>query len=175
MIKLGDQVVTETEEVQQIIADSGIGEDLTLTVIRGDRALERTLKPEAAPGLTTAAEDSPAETNAPASDKPFIGVQMITLTPELAKENNQDPNAEQQLPEIDGVVVLGTVPGTPAEEAGLQQGDVIIRVDRQQITSGQQVQDIVAQSDVGQVLTFEVLREQQETTIEVTTTTFTKN
>ncbi|MGB5915573.1 MAG: trypsin-like peptidase domain-containing protein, partial [Phormidesmis sp.] len=49
---------------------------------------------------------------------PYLGVQIATLTPDMAKMNNEDPNSAIQLPETDGVLVVRVLPNTPAAEAG---------------------------------------------------------
>ena len=41
---------------------------------------------------------------------PYLGVQMVTLTPQIATENNSDPNAPFQIPEINGVLVIRVLP-----------------------------------------------------------------
>src|SRR6478672_5061699 len=37
---------------------------------------------------------------------PYLGVQMTTLTPEIARQNNNDPNSAFTVPEINGVIVV---------------------------------------------------------------------
>ena len=104
-------------------------------------------------------------------DHPFIGIQMRTFTAENARDNNADPNATILLPEIDGVLIVGVVPETPAVEAGLRRGDVITAIDRQAITTAEDVQHIVDGSKVGQVLRFQVRRADRTLTLPVTTQT----
>ncbi|MBW4626709.1 MAG: trypsin-like peptidase domain-containing protein [Brasilonema octagenarum HA4186-MV1] len=89
---------------------------------------------------------------------PFIGVQMQEITPELARQFNSNPNSPIQLPEIDGVLVMQVVPNSPAATAGIRPGDVILEVDRQPITKGTQLLDIVENSRVGQQLQLKVQR-----------------
>lgn len=83
---------------------------------------------------------------------PYLGVQIATLTPDLAKQNNQDPNATVMLPEINGVLVVGIVPNSPAANAGIRRGDVITQIDGQAITESEQLQMLVDQSGVGKSL-----------------------
>ena len=92
---------------------------------------------------------------------PYIGVQMISLTPQLAKENNNDPNSPFLVPPVRGVLVVKVLPNTPAQLAGLRRGDVITKIDGKTITSASTLQDTVESSKVGQVLTFTVLRRDQ--------------
>ena len=79
---------------------------------------------------------------------PYIGIQMVTLTPDLAKENNDDPNSPFLIPEVDGVLVVGVLPNTPAAAAGIRRGDVILQVDGKDVTGADILQDIVENSGV---------------------------
>ncbi len=100
---------------------------------------------------------------------PYLGVQMITLTPELAKQNNTDPNSPIQIPEVNGVFVMQVVPNSPAASAGIRRGDVIVQVDGKPITSAEQLQNLVEDSRLGQVLQVKVQRGNQTQQISVRT------
>jgi S1-C subfamily serine protease len=100
---------------------------------------------------------------------PFVGIQMITLTPQLAKENNEDPNSPFLVPEVEGVLVVRVMSDTPAAEAGLRRGDVILEVDGQRITSAEQLQRAVEASKVGQMLDFTIRRGRQTRQISIRT------
>ncbi|MFN6483867.1 MULTISPECIES: HhoA/HhoB/HtrA family serine endopeptidase [unclassified Nostoc] len=89
---------------------------------------------------------------------PYLGVQMLTLTPDLAKQNNTDPNSPTQIPEINGVFVMRVVPNSPAASAGIRRGDVILQVDGKAITSAEQLQNVVEDSRLGQILQVKVQR-----------------
>jgi S1-C subfamily serine protease len=100
---------------------------------------------------------------------PYLGVQMTTLTPELAAENNRDPNSPFLVPEINGVLVVRVLPNTPAAAAGIRRGDVIVQIEDQAITSADQLQGIVESSRVGTLLQIKVQRDQQTTSLSVRT------
>lgn len=89
---------------------------------------------------------------------PYLGVQMTLLTPELAKQNNSDPNSAFMVPEVNGVIVVRVLPNTPAAKAGLRRGDVITQIDEQAITTAEQLQTIVENSRLGQTLQVKVQR-----------------
>ena len=89
---------------------------------------------------------------------PYVGVQMITLTPELAKQNNRDPNSAFVIPETNGVLVMRVMPDTPAEQAGIRRGDVIVSVQNKPITEASQLQLIVENSGLNASLKFKILR-----------------
>lgn len=102
---------------------------------------------------------------------PYLGVQIATLTPDMAEQNNEDPNAGMMLPEVDGVLVVRVVPDTPAAEAGLRRGDVIVQVDDEPVVSADALQTRVENSRVGQTLRLTVKRGRQTQQIQVSTTT----
>jgi serine protease Do len=54
------------------------------------------------------------------------GLSVQDITPELAQRLGLNPDEQ-------GVVISGVAPGSPAEEAGLQPGDVVKELNRQEI------------------------------------------
>ncbi|ALB43198.1 MULTISPECIES: HhoA/HhoB/HtrA family serine endopeptidase [unclassified Anabaena] len=100
---------------------------------------------------------------------PYLGVQMVTLTPELAKQNNNDPNSMFAIPEVKGVLVMRVVPNSPAATAGIRRGDVIVQIDSKEITSAEQLQGVVEDSTLGQALQIKVQRGNQTQMLSVRT------
>jgi S1-C subfamily serine protease len=94
---------------------------------------------------------------------------MVTLTPELAKQNNSDPNSMLTIPEVKGVLVLRVVPNSPAAISGIRRGDVIVQIDNKAITSAEQLQSIVEDSTLGQALQVKVQRGNQTQILSVRT------
>lgn len=100
---------------------------------------------------------------------PYLGVQIATLTPDIARRNNEDPNAGVLLPEVAGVLVIRVVPNTPAADAGLRRGDVVLEIDGEAIASADVLQRRVEESTVGQTLQLKVKRGDQLQQLQVTT------
>jgi S1-C subfamily serine protease len=100
---------------------------------------------------------------------PFVGIQMLTVTPELAKQNNQDPNSPIEVPEIEGVLVVKVMPNTPAEKAGIRRGDVILEVNQQKVTEADRLQQIVEDSGVNTTLKMKIQRGDRAIDLNVTT------
>lgn len=98
---------------------------------------------------------------------PYIGVQIADLTPEMAKRNNDDPNASMIIPEISGVLVIRVLPDTPAANAGLRRGDVITEIDGQRFETANQLQTYVDQVTIGQRLRLNLYRGDQAQTITI--------
>ena len=101
---------------------------------------------------------------------PYVGIQMVTLTPELAQRNNQDPNSTFTIPEVKGVLVMRVLENTPAALGGIRRGDVIVAVAGKPITSAAQLQSLVDKSGLNKVLKFEVVRGDRNLKLDVKTT-----
>ncbi len=100
---------------------------------------------------------------------PYLGIQMLTLTPELAKENNKDPNSPITVPEIQGVLIVKVLPNSPAAASGIKKGDTVVEIDNTPITTATALQNIVESSRVGKVLTLCVWRAGEIKQIQVKT------
>jgi len=89
---------------------------------------------------------------------PYIGVQMMNLTADLARQNNRNPNSPFIVAEVDGILVMRVLPDTPAERAGIRRGDVIVSVEDQPITDGAKLQGIVEKAGLNRPLKLGILR-----------------
>ncbi|XTZ19465.1 MAG: HhoA/HhoB/HtrA family serine endopeptidase [cyanobacterium endosymbiont of Rhopalodia fuxianensis] len=89
---------------------------------------------------------------------PYIGVQMVNLTPELARENNKNSNSPILLPEVEGILVVQVVPNTPAARAGIRRGDVIVGVNGKLVDDGSELQSIVENSGLNVPLKLQLYR-----------------
>ena len=92
---------------------------------------------------------------------PYIGIRMMTLTPEKAKEFNSDPNSLTILAEVKGVLVVQVVPDSPAAFAGIRRGDVVTEIDGKAITTADHLQNTVEASRIDQPLQFTIRRGDQ--------------
>jgi S1-C subfamily serine protease len=98
---------------------------------------------------------------------PYLGVQMVTLTPEIAAENNSDPNALFQIPEINGVLVVKVLPNTAASIAGMRRGDAILEVNGEAIRDANQLQDVMENSLVSKQIQVRILRDGKNQLVKV--------
>ncbi len=92
-------------------------------------------------------------------DHPFIGIQMVNLTPEVRDSINQNPNQGFQVEADSGVLVASVVPGSPAAKAGLRAGDVVSQVNGDAIATGKDVQKAVEANGLKRTLKLEVDRQ----------------
>ncbi len=92
---------------------------------------------------------------------PYLGIQMVGLTPELKQNINSDPNSGLNVSEDKGVLVVKVLPNSPAAKAGVRAGDVIQRLNGQTVTDATSVQKLVESSQVGGDLRVELRRNGQ--------------
>ncbi len=79
-----------------------------------------------------------------------------------------DPSYQFQLglPEgTEGAVVVAVLPESPAEEAGLEEGDVVVSIDGEAITSAQELIDALHERDPGDVVELRVVGLEGERTV----------
>lgn len=91
--------------------------------------------------------------------RPWLGVSIQDMTPELAKYFDIDVK--------EGVVVGYVASGSPAEKAGLVQGDVILEIDKQKVKSSEELVDIISKSKVGDRHSMLMMRNGQFKTLTV--------
>jgi S1-C subfamily serine protease len=103
---------------------------------------------------------------------PYLGIQMVTLTPELKKNINSNPNAGLNVEEDRGVLIAKVLPNSPAAKAGLQAGDVIQKINGQPVKDAEGVQGAVESTQVGNTLQVSVRRSQRDLNVAVQAGTF---
>ena len=89
-----------------------------------------------------------------------LGVMVMSLTPELRKHFGASPDR--------GVIVAHVDPGTPAEAAGIQVGDVIVEVRDQKIDAAPDVLSALAPVGKGERARIELVRDGRSRTLEAT-------
>jgi serine protease Do len=80
----------------------------------------------------------------------WLGVSIQEVTPELAKSFG--------LKEKKGALVAQVFSGSPAEKAGIEQGDVIVGFDGKEIADSKDLPRIVASTPVGKAVTIKLSR-----------------
>ncbi|MFN5967233.1 MAG: HhoA/HhoB/HtrA family serine endopeptidase, partial [Pseudanabaena sp.] len=73
----------------------------------------------------------------------YLGIQMVTVNPNVKKQVNQDANLGIQISEDAGVLITRVVEDSPAARAGAKRGDVIVKFDNQEIITADQVTQLV--------------------------------
>ena len=81
----------------------------------------------------------------------WLGVYIQGITPEIAEQFN--------LSEAKGVLVGDVVKDGPAEEAGIKTGDIIKKVNNEEVNSPGELQDKIRNVDIGKNADIEVVRD----------------
>ncbi len=68
-----------------------------------------------------------------------LGLGLRPLTPAIARQVGVDPSAR-------GLVIVGVDPSSDAAQIGLRQGDLVLSVNREAVTSPEQVEAAVQQA-----------------------------
>ncbi len=100
-------------------------------------------------------------------EHPYLGVQMVTLTPEIKQQLEIESNGRIRVAADRGILLIRVVRGSPAAEAGLRAGDIIQSINNQPVTTTEEVQRLVERSTVGSQLQIQVQRNQQSTQVAV--------
>jgi S1-C subfamily serine protease len=90
----------------------------------------------------------------------FLGVGTTDLTPEL--KNQLDVNVDE------GAVIEDVTSGSPADDAGLERGDVIVHIGDTEIKNGGNVATAVREHNPGEKVTVTYVRGSDRKTAEVT-------
>lgn len=85
-----------------------------------------------------------------AVERGFIGVQVQDLTPDLAEAFG--------LNNLNGAVINSVVPESPADQAGLQPGDIIVGISGKPVRNGHDAANQIGLKPVGDNIAFNLLR-----------------
>ncbi len=98
---------------------------------------------------------------------PYLGIQMISLTPEIKDNLNRNLNSGITINEDAGIFIVRVMPDSPAESAGLRAGDIIVKIDGNPVKTAEEVQKTVADLEVGSSLPLELKRNSRTMTLDV--------
>ena len=90
----------------------------------------------------------------------FLGIEYLDVTPQMA--------AQFGLPVEQGIVVMRIGQGTPAAQAGLRQGDIIVELDGAEIRSGGDLRRFLRDHDAGDQISIAVIRGAQRAALRAT-------
>ncbi|MFN3200209.1 MAG: trypsin-like peptidase domain-containing protein [Bradymonadia bacterium] len=90
----------------------------------------------------------------------WIGIEIQAVTDKLARSFGLDRPR--------GALVAGVSPGSPADKAGLQTGDIILEFDGAQIRRHDDLPWLASVAGVGRTVTLEVMRERRKTEVKLT-------
>ena len=144
-IKRGDVIlqfdgkpIRSSRDLPFVVASTPIGKTVGVEVMRGNQRMKLQVKTEE---LKEEAEAAPSQ-EAP----PKLGIQIQEITPEMAKNYG--------LSRTSGVIIVQVMPGSPAEEAGLVPGDIIVEMDKKPVKDVETLNNLLAGVKQGHTLLF---------------------
>jgi serine protease Do len=128
--QLNGHTITDASALQVAVSEDQPGQTIQLGIIRNGQpmTLSVTVGEYHKTGTQYAENEGPADSGANTGK---LGLAVDDL----------DENARQQLnvpAEVHGAAIANVRPGSPAEDAGLQPGDVVVEVNRKPVTSAEQ-------------------------------------
>ena len=131
ILRIGGDAVANPNDLSRRVASYPPGERLRLRVLRDGKERNLTVT------LGRRDEGDVIESEAPANDNDTLSSQIGLRVSEL----NDTLRQQFRVPEgVDGVIVTGVRPGSPAQEAGLRPGVVILQVDGEGVSSRQDLE-----------------------------------
>ncbi len=137
--------IGSTVELRNMVVETSPNSDVRVTILRDGK--EKTLKVKL--GELPAEEVAVAETQEKVESE--IGVEVQTLTSSLAERLN--------LGDEQGVVVTKVKAGSPAQSAGIQEGDLIKEVNKEEVTDTSGYGKALAKSKPGESVLFLIRRQ----------------
>ncbi|HTG00377.1 MAG TPA: DegQ family serine endoprotease [Nitrospirota bacterium] len=96
----------------------------------------------------------------------WLGVSIQDMTSDLAEEFG--------IKELKGALVSGVMKGSPADSAGIKQGDIILQYNGRDVEDTGHLRNMVSQTPVGTKVKIKLLRRKKEVEVEVNVMELTK-
>ncbi len=126
IVQFGETVIEETNQLRNIVADAPVGRKLTVRVIREKNPINLDVLIEAQPNdmfsRRGGGDDKGAKPKRGSTR--LSGIEVMVLTEDLIRQFDLDEASK-------GLVVVTVETGSPAEDAGILKGDLIIEVNRE--------------------------------------------
>jgi len=135
ILMIGDQEVNNVDELRESLESYQEGDKVQVVLRRGDEIVVKTVELGAGPG------------------RGYLGASVCCGGTMLTVREGELFRGKAQ------AVILDVAPDSPAEEAGLEMGDIILAVDGSEIDYDMDLADVIQEYQPGDTLTLEVSRE----------------
>jgi len=144
--KINDEEVNSPGELQDKIRDVDIDNKANIEIMRDGKTIRFIVKIGEMPTVEEEGSEFPKE-------KVFsvqTGLKVEVVTSEIAKE--------LELPWVKGLVIAEVIPGSSADDMGLQPGDVILEANRIEMSSVSEWEELINKLEPGNTLLLLVFR-----------------
>jgi serine protease Do len=135
--ELDGKPVSDAGQLQMVVGQKRPGDTIHLEVVRDSKSMSVAVTLEPLGG------DKGTEVAGNEHGKGRWGLGLADLTPDARNE-------VQAQPSVHGAIVEDVKPGSPADNAGLQRGDVIMEVNRHAVKSAAEVAQVLSNVPNGQ-------------------------
>lgn len=132
IVSYNGKTVKDSHDLPFMVAETPVGKDATLTILRDGQ--EKNLNITV--GKLASNDTSEESTAAPAQGK--WGMQLQNITPDIADQLGVKAGS--------GVLVSGVRPDSPADQASIKRGDVILEVNKKPVKSVADLKNQIAKS-----------------------------
>jgi serine protease Do len=133
IVAFDNTTVDSAQNLPALVAKTPVGQKVTVIVLRDGVQHQLAVTIGKLPSAEARVEESMPSTQSK------WGLQLQDITPSMA--------AQRGLPAEHGVLVVGVEPGSPAEQAGVRQGDLLLEVNRQPVTSVHEAKDVLTRTN----------------------------
>jgi serine protease Do len=144
--KVNDKEVNSPGELQDKIRDVNIDDKANIEIMRDGKTIRFIVKIGEMPTVEEEGSEFPKE-------KIFsvqTGLKVKAVTSEITKE--------LELPWVKGLVIAEVIPGSSADDMGLQPGDVILEANRIEMSSVSEWEELINKLEPGNTLLLLVFR-----------------
>ena len=107
------------------------------------------------------------------SERAYLGVAYVDLTPDIANNYNLKTNTGAYV--FSEKSSSAVIPGSPAEKAGIKDGDIIVAVESAKVGENGTVSSLLGEYTVGDTVELTVLRDDKEVKLRVTLDAYPEN
>jgi len=139
-----DKAIKNTTELIKEIQKKKVGQKLKLSVVRDGKAMTIEVTTSAMPDKPEALREKEGEEK--------LGATVQELTPQLAARYRISNEIKR------GVVVISVEDGSPADEMGLREGDVILEINRKKIETAKDFEKAIKDINLDKGVVFRLHR-----------------
>jgi serine protease Do len=142
IVEYNGQRINESTDLPILVARTAVGQSASLAVVRNQKTIPLKARIDEL-------RDREVVASGPKKDEK-LGASVQAITPEIAESLG--------LKRAQGVIVTAVEPQSPAAEAGLRRGDLILQVNREQVTSVEEFAKLTDAAQPGSNLLFLIRR-----------------
>lgn len=144
------KAVGSAADLTSMVADFAPGTSINVAYIRDGASKTTSVTLIERPSASSLENNQDGDDDANPQEGTKLGIQVRDLTPEIASQVRSKSSI--------GAVVVGVDPAGPAASAGLQRGDVIVRIGKVPVASAKDLTNAVASFKSGETVVLQVER-----------------